>query len=1068
MRPIRRYFDRFWKQLALPATRADCAGLVAILGFAILLCAPVLTGRVPVATDTLSLWGPRAEFNQVAVHNPVLADSALQYLPAQIFVRRSLAGGEWPLWNPDLFSGYPFMATDENQLYYPIAWLLLALPLSLALQVSVIFHVWLAGAGMYLLVRLLGAGRAGSLISALAFAGSGQLYTAIEITGVADIYGWLPWILVAAEIAWRRRSWLWTAVAGLLSGVMAVSGHLPWYLYGGAFLALWLAAHLVVEALSVTGWQSARQARLAKHAGVVVPMAPTMPTMPTMPTALRTAPRGFWGQLARSTAILAWGPALAAIHLLPFLQMVTFSSRIKAAGFAVSPTGLQDTLGLLGNQLTIFVPQMLGTSVGGVGNPLNFNNCWYIGLAPLVLACMALLLRRERKVLFLGVVGVVAFAVAAGLPVFNAISQLPGLQTQIPGRTAYLFIVCMSVLAGLGFDTALDLASRRPLLWAVLSILVFCSGVLVAYLLLQKHSQSASQPALYSLQSVALRQTAFIAVALLLWLLAVYGLLSLRLPGRQMGRAKVGSPERLERPENGERLTGRARLAAMRSTKWVAGGGVAWRRAMLAGILIVITAIDLLSYAPNYNTYASPDTLYPHSAAADLLRSDPGLWRIIAPDAPAITFPPNSSTLYGLHDVQGYDSLHFQRYDNYWAAVDKSASSNASDYFNVQLRPQSYLSAQARLLNAEYVTTYYPLAEVRQTNRSFDLGELANNPLAQSFQSPAALASLEYAFDTRGRVNHAPVILHVRRTLTDTQDLVTQVVDPSTWTGKPWISFNFAPLPTKEGQQLVALLETSAKTPGDSVSVLGEKGVFYHVGPLYEGGKWRQRSVAFIAKGMLPAQLKLAYEGDVTVYTDTAALPRAFVVASAQVVSTTRVLACMAQPDFDPRRTVLIEQDPPSGFNSPHGGCASTGNQQAENGPSGNSSSDVSSDSGPAGSAAITSYRNLSVDITADMVRPGWLVLGDVNYPGWHAQVDGREAPLYTADYVVRAVPLSAGSHTVHFYFLPTTVLAGGAISGLALLLALSVIMGSWVGLRRPFAPSSGAGGGAPGGSELP
>jgi hypothetical protein len=1059
MRSIRRQFDRLCKQSALPATRADGAVLVLLLAFAILICAPVLAGRVPVATDTLSLWGPGAVVNQAPVHNPVLADSALQYLPAQVFVRRSLAGGEWPLWNPDLFSGYPFMATDENQLYYPVAWLLLALPLSLALQASVIFHVWWAGVGMYLLARLLGAGRGGSLISALAFAGSGQLYTSIEITGVADIYGWLPWILVATELAWRHRSWPWAAVAGLLSGVMAVSGHLPWYLYGGAFLALWLAAHLVVEALSAIGWQNTGHLHRAGRAsegpvGATDPSGqPTGPVVSVPPTPLRSAPRRFWGQLARSAAILAWGPALAAVHLLPFLQMVTLSSRIRAAGIVVSPTGLETTLGLLGNQLTIFVPQMLGTSVGGVGAPLNFNNCWYIGIAPLALACLALLLRRERKVLFLGVVGITAFAIAAGLPVFDALSQLPGLQTQIPGRIAYLFIFCMSVLAGWGFDTALDIASRRPTLWAVMSALALCCGLLVAFLLLEKHSQSVSQPALYGLQNGALRQAAFIAVALLLWLLAVHGLLTLRLPGRKTGQATE------IRPENGERSAGRRRLAA----NWAAMSGIASRRSVLAGILILIIAIDLLSYAPNYNTYVSPDTLHPHSAAADLLKSDPGFWRIIAPDAPGITFPPNSSTLYGLHDVQGYDSLHFQRYDDYWAAVDKSPAGNSSDYFNVQLRPQSYLSAQALLLNAEYVATSYPLAEVRQTRRSFNLGELAQNPLAQSFKAPAALTSLEFAFDTGGRVNHAPVILHVRRTLTDTQDLVTQVVDPSTWTGKPWISFNFAPLHVFQGQSLIALLETSSATPGDSVSVLGEKGSFYQVGLLYQGGKWRHRSMAFIAKGLLPNQMKLAYQEDVSVYTDTAALPRAFVVGSAQVVSTTSVLTCMAQPKFDPRSTVLIEQDPPIGFDSTRGGCASTGNGQAENGPSGNNSSGGYNANSPVGSAAITSYRNLSVDITANMARPGWLVLSDVNYPGWHVQVDGREEPIYTADYVVRAVPLSAGSHTVHFYFLPMVVLVGGAISGLALLLALAVLVCSWLRLRRPFAPGRGAGDSASG-----
>src|SRR5207245_1155212 len=98
----------------------------------------------------------------------------------------------------------------------PVAWLLLLLPLPNAIQVNVVLHLWLAGAGMYVLARVLGASRGGSLLASLAFAASGQLYTVLEMTGASDIYPWLPWVLAAGETAWRRGSWRWTAVAGLL------------------------------------------------------------------------------------------------------------------------------------------------------------------------------------------------------------------------------------------------------------------------------------------------------------------------------------------------------------------------------------------------------------------------------------------------------------------------------------------------------------------------------------------------------------------------------------------------------------------------------------------------------------------------------------------------------------------------------------------------------------------------------------------------------------------------------------------------------------------------------------
>src|SRR5690348_5176921 len=162
------------------ALLAELACLLGLLGFALAVARPVLTGGVPNAADTLGLWGPPATGIPAPVHNPDLADSALQNLPWQVFVRQSLANGEWPLWDPELFAGYPFLGNDQNQLYYPIAWLLLLLPLSTAIQVNVILHLWLAGAGMYLLARVWRASRSGSLLAGLAFGASGQLYLALD------------------------------------------------------------------------------------------------------------------------------------------------------------------------------------------------------------------------------------------------------------------------------------------------------------------------------------------------------------------------------------------------------------------------------------------------------------------------------------------------------------------------------------------------------------------------------------------------------------------------------------------------------------------------------------------------------------------------------------------------------------------------------------------------------------------------------------------------------------------------------------------------------------------------
>jgi hypothetical protein len=77
----------------------------------------------------------------------------------------------------------------------------------------------------------------------------------------------------------------------------------------------------------------------------------------------------------------------------------------------------------------------------------------------------------------------------------------------------------------------------------------------------------------------------------------------------------------------------------------------------------------------------------------------------------------------------------------------------------------------------------------------------------------------------------------------------------------------------------------------------------------------------------------------------------------------------------------------------------------------------------------------------------GLLLLSEVYYPGWRAEVDGQEAPILRADTVLRAVPVTAGVHRVEMDFRPWTAVAGLAIAVATLLL---VILGLAWQRRRP------------------
>jgi hypothetical protein len=75
-----------------------------------------------------------------------------------------------------------------------------------------------------------------------------------------------------------------------------------------------------------------------------------------------------------------------------------------------------------------------------------------------------------------------------------------------------------------------------------------------------------------------------------------------------------------------------------------------------------------------------------------------------------------------------------------------------------------------------------------------------------------------------------------------------------------------------------------------------------------------------------------------------------------------------------------------------------------------------------------------------------------LDYPGWSATVDGRDAAIHPANGAFRGVRVPAGAHSVRFAYEPDSVLVGAIVSALAwlaLVAALGTIAVRTVGRRR-------------------
>ncbi|MBX9843045.1 MAG: YfhO family protein [Xanthobacteraceae bacterium] len=130
---------------------------------------------------------------------------------------------------------------------------------------------------------------------------------------------------------------------------------------------------------------------------------------------------------------------------------------------------------------------------------------------------------------------------------------------------------------------------------------------------------------------------------------------------------------------------------------------------------------------------------------------------------------------------------------------------------------------------------------------------------------------------------------------------------------------------------------------------------------------------------------------DAYIYENPRALPRVLMATQWQKADFAKLISDGVWPEFDPRRTVLLDQAP---ANAPSGG-------------------------GGAGSARILRYENIDIEIEADAPSGGFVVLNDVWHPWWRASVDGKPAEMLKANVLFRGVAVPPGKHVVRFTFHP-------------------------------------------------
>ena len=180
------------------------------------------------------------------------------------------------------------------------------------------------------------------------------------------------------------------------------------------------------------------------------------------------------------------------------------------------------------------------------------------------------------------------------------------------------------------------------------------------------------------------------------------------------------------------------------------------------------------------------------------------------------------------------------------------------------------------------------------------------------------------------------------------------------------------------------------------------------------------------------SRYRLVYDGEIRVFENTTAFPRAFFVPEARIVATGpeayRALAHATAADL--RRFVVLE----------------TPQDQRSRRPE-------FIDSSASSTVEIGHYGSNSMQLSVHAAVDGYVVVSNSFHAGWRAFVDGVRAPVMRADYAFQAVVVTRGAHDVTLSFEPTAVVVGTWVTivswGLLVLYCVAYIAGVRLAWRR-------------------
>lgn len=342
--------------------------------------------------------------------------------------------GSFPLWNPYLFGGMPYVAAMHGDIFYPTFLLRMVLPTDAAMTWGMILHLMLAGVAAYAFLRAIGVGFHAALVGGVAYMMSGQVASLVSPGHDGKLFVSALFPVTLLVLTWGirdARQWAWGVLA-LIVGLGVLSPH-PQLLQ---YLLLASGAWALMLAFGGAGEST-----------------------PSTRTALT--------RLAFALGAVVLGMTIGAVQYLPVREYVDWSPRAGGRDYTYATSFSMPIEELLNT----YLPQFTGILESYWGrNAIHFHS-EYLGAGVLFLAALAFgvsaVPARRRLLWFWAGVLVVStlWALGGNTPFYRLVYAIVPGTTYFRAPSTIFFVTTFAVAVLAAFGTERVLAGQVSRRW---------------------------------------------------------------------------------------------------------------------------------------------------------------------------------------------------------------------------------------------------------------------------------------------------------------------------------------------------------------------------------------------------------------------------------------------------------------------------------------------------------------------------------------------------------------------------------------------------------------------------